>query len=48
MCPQYLWIDTPQAYRRTTLKFRILMKKKFGWLEAFFSQKLYSVLDQKS
>ena len=25
MCPQYLWIDTPHAYGRTTLKFRFLM-----------------------
>ena len=25
ICPQYLWIDTPHAYGRTTLKFRFLM-----------------------
>ena len=25
MRPQYLWIDTPHAYGRTTLKFRFLM-----------------------
>ena len=25
MCPQYLWIDTPHAYGRTTLKFWFLM-----------------------
>ena len=33
LCPQYLWIVTPQADGRKTLKFRILMgrvKKKFG------------------
>ena len=29
MCPQYLWVDTPHAYGRTTLKFRFLM----GWVK---------------
>ena len=29
VCAQYLWIDTPQAYGRTTVKFCILM----GWVK---------------
>ena len=34
MCHQYIWIDTPKAYGRTTLTFRILM----GWVKKKFSR----------
>ena len=39
MCPQYLWIDTPHAYGRTTLNFNGVGKKVFLPVGGIFEEK---------